>query len=314
MEWRSIRPSAVARFREEGATTIQRMMRRRPGASLGQKGVAALLGLLALGGCGDDPSKPLPVDGPPQPISLRLAGAGPLADTLEWTASQEADFARYRIYRLESRDEQSTPERDRAHLWAEIDSASQISAIDSSASPGYSYAYWLEVIDQAGQIGASAPLLVTTPRLPSFGIGLAPRFAPVLPDELLDLELWIESAPEVFGVALDLSLPSDLELIECLPGDFLGPDGLMICQPQEGGIGLSLTRLRGEDPIGGFGVLAHLRVRATESGSRPIGLQHDPDFRDEEGGSIAAPEFWGSTVVVSEPSATQQRDAHEQIR
>lgn len=37
--------------------------------------------LLALGGCGDSPDGPVVVDEPPDPVQLRLAGAGPLADT-----------------------------------------------------------------------------------------------------------------------------------------------------------------------------------------------------------------------------------------
>jgi hypothetical protein len=265
--------------------------------------------LLALGGCGDSPDGPVVVDEPPDPVQLRLAGAGPLADTLEWIPSAVSDFAVYRLFRLDSI-ESSAPDRAQAHLLAELDDISQSSGIDSTVSPGRTYAYWLEVADQRGQTGVSEPLILDTPRFPAFGVGLAPRLAIVAPGDTLELEIWIESAPAVFGMAMDLSLPTAIELLECVRGEFLGEDALVICLPQANGLGLSLTRIRGADPVEGFGVLARLQVRVREAGQFEIGFTRAPEFRDENGVPTTAPAFWGSRISASSSIARWGEDTH----
>lgn len=206
--------------------------------------------------------------------------------------------------------ESSAPDRAEAHLLAEFDDASRSSTIDSTVSPGRTYAYWLEIADQRGQTGVSEPLLLDTPRLPIFGVGLAPRVAFVAPGDTLELEIWIESAPAVFGMAMDLSLSTAIDLLECAPGEFLGEDALVICLPQANGLGLSLTRVRGSDPAQGFGVLARLRVRVQEAGRYEIGLARVPEFRDENGVPTTAPAFWGSVISASSSIAQRGKDTH----
>lgn len=269
----------------------------------------SVCGWLALSGCGDSPDKPDPMeDPPPDPVPLSLVGFGPLADTLEWVQSSASDFARYRLLRLDD-PATSPPDRAAAHLLLEVADVSRTSAIDSTVSPGVDYAYWLEVVDERGQIGLSAPLEVSTPRLPFFGIGISPREARVAPGDTLDLTLWIESAPPVFGIALDLRVPESLQLLECTPGNFFGTERLSICEPQTGGVGLSWTRLRGSVPVDGFGVLGRIRVRVIDSGSGAIELARPPDVVDESGAPLAAPAFFGSVIVGDSMFAGVERRA-----
>lgn len=260
--------------------------------------VCVISGWLSLSGCGDSPDAPDPVeDAPPDPVTLNLTGAGPLADTLEWSPSGASDFASYRLLRLDA-PESSPPDRAAARVLREIPLASQTTAIDSTVSPGAEYAYWIEVVDQAGQVGLSDPLLISTPRLPFFGIGLSPREVRLAPGETLDLTLWVESAPPLFGIALDLRLPESLELLACTSGEFFGDEHLSLCQPQAGGVGLSWTRLRGSGPVAGFGVLGRLRVRVTDPGGHAIDLSRAPEVADETGAPIAPPPFWGSVIAA----------------
>ena len=260
--------------------------------------VCAFCGCLALSGCGDSPGGPDPMeDLPPNPVSLRLVRTGPLADTLEWAQSSENDFARYRVLRLDA-PETSPADRAAARTLFEITDVSQTSAIDSTVSPGFEYAYWIEVVDESEQVGLSAPLEISTPRLPFFGIGLSPRQTRVTPGDTLDLTLWIESAPPLFGIAVDLRLPQSLQFLECTPGEFFGTEQISICQAQAGGVGLSWTRLRGSAPVEGFGMLGQIRLRAIDSGDYAIGLERAPGVVDESGTSLRAPEFFGSTILA----------------
>lgn len=117
------------------------------------------------------------VNDPPASPSNFVADAGDDIVTLSWTANNEADLLRYRVYRATSNSLPNAP--------LDSVSAAATSYADQTVTNGTTYYYWLVALDSAGLASAATAAAEATPLLESLNTELAVFQNPVLGSELL---------------------------------------------------------------------------------------------------------------------------------
>lgn len=125
---------------------------------------------------------------------------------------------------------------------------------------------------------------------------------PVSTATLLELEVRADQLPEIYGVAFDLTYPSELLRFDAAAeGTFLGAGGVgtsvQVVQSEPGRLVVGATRLGEVAGTGGSGVLLTLRFTAVAPGGGPFRFLQNRAF-DSAGEEVPGVAWAGGSVQV----------------